>query len=335
MSNTANKGKGNDTSANKITNKEKINKTKKNEKRKYFEDCNSSIHSTTSNKKVTYNSSSGNNTETSPHVFTFNESLINNKDILKIATHNIRSLCSPLKQQLLIQTLENYKIDIMGISETNLSTRKLRHIHRKLDVNYNYFFSADKRYRGSGVGILVHRSIAAHIFNSYEYKGRFLYIDLQMKNKRKVRIFQVYLYTSNYDIKDRVNVQNITKEHIQQAHNKQFEIIVMGDFNVNPDKLRHTETKYKRQYEIIQFLKNLFFYDIFDSVYTITEQDPHNTWFNTAKNTAFRIDLMWCSENTIHNLISCTAYPSEIYESDHHLLIGFFDKAALFGEASR
>src|SRR3990170_2642254 len=226
MSNTANKGKGNDTSANKITNKEKINKTKKNEKRKYFEDCNSSIHSTTSNKKVTYNSSSGNNTETSPHVFTFNESLINNKDILKIATHNIRSLCSPLKQQLLIQTLENYKIDIMGIAETNLSISQQRHISRQLDVNYDYFFSADKKNRGSGVGIIIHRSISAHIFNYYEYKDRFIYVDLQMKNRRKLRIIQVYLHTSNYDIKERMNVHKLIEEHIQQARHKQYEIII-------------------------------------------------------------------------------------------------------------
>ena len=107
-----------------------------------------------------------------------------------------------------------------------------------------------------------------------------------------MRIFQVYLHTSNYDIKEHVNVQNIIKEHIQQARNKQYEIIIIGDFNINPDKPRLTETKYKRQFKIVQFLKNLFFYNIFDSVYAITESNPHNTWFNSSKNTALRIDLM-------------------------------------------
>ncbi len=86
-----------------------------------------------------------------------------------------------------------------------------------------------------------------------------------MKNRRKMRIFQVYLHTSNYDIKEHVNVQNIIKEHIQQARNKQYEIIIIGDFNITADKPRLTETKYKRQCKIVQCF---------------------------SKNTALRIDLM-------------------------------------------
>ena len=90
---------------------------------------NITIPSTLSNKRpkhssstITINDDTNNNySRDQPHSFTFNESAINNNEILKIATHNVRSLCSPLKQQLLIQTIENYKIDIMDIAETNLA----------------------------------------------------------------------------------------------------------------------------------------------------------------------------------------------------------------------
>ena len=124
-------------------------------------------------------------------------------------------------------------------------------------------------------------------------------------------------------------------EHIQQARNRNYEIMIIGDFNVNPDKPRYNETKYKRQFEIIQYLRNLFFFDIFDTIYDITEQNPYNTWFNNSKQLASRIDFVWLSENTIDHLVYCDSFFTELYTSDHKLLICFMDKSSLFGDSTR
>src|SRR6266540_1319323 len=155
-----------------------------------------------------------------------------------------------------------------------------------------------------------------------------------MKNNKKLRVFQIYLHTSNYDIKERMKTHAIIKEHINQARNRHYQIIIMGDFNVNPDKLRLNETKYKRQYDIIQYLNNLSFFDIFDTIYDINDNNPQYTWFNSAKQLKSRIDMIWISNNSIDNLIYCDSVHKEFYNSDHKLLICFLDKNNLLNDKS-
>src|SRR6266511_3370534 len=210
------------------------NKRKNKKTEKYNKQINTSTNS--SNKKYKQQHLQ----QTDDMSYTYTHTLLNNSSILKIATHNVRSLTSPITQQLLIQTINNYNIDIIGIAETNLSSKNTRYIHKSLDPNFAYYFSSDTRCKGSGVGIIVRSSIAKHIFNHFDYKGRVIYIDLQMKNWKKLRIIQVYLHTSNYDIQARLTTHKIIMEHIQQAQNRNYEIMIMGDFNVNPDKPRYT-----------------------------------------------------------------------------------------------
>jgi exonuclease III len=273
---------------------EKI-KNKNKKKRSNNEDLNNeplNITLNTHNKKHKSSSSTYKDDTNDNHSYKYTHSLINDDNILKIASHNVQSFHNPVKQQQIINTLQINHIDIFGLSETNLSPKQIKYTSRSLSQSYDYFFSAGDRTLGSGVGIIIKKSISQHIFRHFDYKGRFIYIDMQMKNKTKLRIFQIYLHTSNYDIQQRVQTQKVLIEHIQQAINDNFKIFVMGDFNVNPDKPRHNETKYKRQFQIIQDLKNRCFFDIFDTIYDINPTTPHNTWFNTAGTLTSRIDLM-------------------------------------------
>ena len=108
----------------------------------------------------------------------------------------------------------------------------------------------------------------------------------------------------------------------------------MGDFNVNPDKPRPTETKYKRQIEIINFLKYQLFFDIFESTHNITVDEPFDTWFNNSKGISSRIDFIWMCSTAINHLIYCEQTFCELYTSDHKMLIAYLDKAAIFGQPS-
>src|SRR3989337_750696 len=294
-----------------------------------------STSSTSSNKKfkLCFSTNTYKDDTNDSHLYKYTYSLIQNENILKIGTHNVQLFHNKVKQQQILNTIDNLKIDIFGLSETNLIEKHIKHVARSLDKSYDYFFSAGERRLGSGVGIIINKSISQHIFNSFGYKGRFIYLDLQMKNKTKLRVFQIYLQTSNYDIQERMVAQKELIKHVQSALNDNYRIIVMGDFNVNPDKPKN-ETKYKRQFRIIQDLKNLQFFDLFDTIYDINERSPHNTWFNHAGSLASRIDMIWCSNNLINDLISCDSVCAESYTSDHKILISFFDKAELFGDKS-
>src|SRR6266511_5923890 len=185
-----------------------------------------SNQSTSSNKKPKLRSS--NNTfkddTNDAHLYDYTYSLIHNENILKFGTHNVQSFHNKVKQQQILNTIDTLNIDIFGISETNLTDKHVKHVARSLDKSYDYFFSAGERRLGCGVGIIINKSISQHVFNSFGYKGRFIYIDLQMKNKTKPRIFQIYHQTSNYDIQDRMIVQQHMLEHIQTALNKNYRI---------------------------------------------------------------------------------------------------------------
>ncbi len=63
----------------------------------------------------------------------------------------------------------------------------------------------------------------------------YIYIDLQLKNKVKLRIFNIYLHANNTHIQQSLTLEKEILDHIQQAHRRQFRIIVMGDFNVDVD----------------------------------------------------------------------------------------------------
>ncbi len=43
-----------------------------------------------------------------------------------------------------------------------------------------------------------------------------------MKNNKKLRVFQIYLHISNYDIKEHIKTHVIIKKHINQARNRHY-----------------------------------------------------------------------------------------------------------------
>ncbi len=151
-----------------------------------------------------------------------------------------------------------------------------------------------------------------------------------MKNKTKLRIFQIYLHASKYDIKERFNVQQVLIEHIQQALNKNYHIIVMGDFNVNTDNKRPTESHYIKQHAIIDALLQRNFLDANNLFNDISETNKCSTWFNTSKQIESRIDYIWISSSLSNLLLYFDNAPSELYPSDHNILTVFIDKSLLF-----
>src|SRR5215208_2423281 len=145
----------NNNADNKNTNKNKNDNTKKRISRQEEQPStnDTSNSSTSSNKKPKLRSS--NNTfkddTNDAHLYDYTYSLIQNQDILKIGTHNVQSFHNKVKQQQVLNTIDNLNIDIFGISETNLTVKHVKHVARSLDKSYDYFFSAGERRLGCGV----------------------------------------------------------------------------------------------------------------------------------------------------------------------------------------
>ena len=222
-------------------------------------------YTTNKKSKSTYSDISNNN-------ILLTSSLLSNPDSLNIATHNVVSFNDPVKQEQIIQNCILNNIDITGISETNLPNDQLRHINKSLDKTFTYFFnSARSKCRGNGVGILVNSSLASHIFYHHGKHGRYIFIDLQLKNKRKMRIFQIYLHANNRDIKDRIDVQNEIIKHVDYALNKCYDVIIMGDFNVDYNKSKHNNVHRQQK---IKFINDLSHRNLIDSIEILGHHQP-------------------------------------------------------------
>src|SRR3954467_7049274 len=103
-----------------------------------------------------------------------------------IATHNTRSFLDPLKQQLLVDLYSINHLDIVALQETNFAN-SLHCFPLKTICNNNFipFFSTDTdtRRSGFGVGFLVKKYLADHIFHHTSYFNRIFASTFNSKTK--------------------------------------------------------------------------------------------------------------------------------------------------------
>src|SRR6266498_2200393 len=130
------------------------------------------------------------------HYSFFTQSLIDNSNILKIAHHNVMSFVNPIKQNQVIQEALLNNIDILDLSETNLSFGDVKFQKSHLPEDYVYFFESAKLHKGSGVSLCIKKALSNHIFYHHQSFGCYILIDLQLHNKQKLHIIQLYLHAN-------------------------------------------------------------------------------------------------------------------------------------------
>ncbi len=101
-----------------------------------------------------------------------------NPHILKIAYHNIVSFVNPTKQNQVIQEVLLNQIDILGLSETNLSSASIKFQKSHLPSDYTYFFASNTHHKGSDVALCVKISLADYIFYHTSNQSHYIFIDL-------------------------------------------------------------------------------------------------------------------------------------------------------------
>src|SRR5579864_5718191 len=89
---------------------------------------------------------------------------------------------------------------------------------------------------GSGVGIILSREYARYVHRFSSYKGRVIYVDLFMKGRVKLRVIQLYSHANFTGTRNSVTeLNNYTIELLKQSRQEQYNIILMGDFNVSQE----------------------------------------------------------------------------------------------------
>src|SRR3954467_14039819 len=149
-----------------------------------------------------------------------------------IATHNTRSFLDPLKQQLLVDLYSLNHLDIVALQETNFAN-SFHCFPLKTICNNNFipFFSTDTNTRrsGFGVGFLVKKYLADHIFHYTSYFNHIFCLDFQFKNKNKFRVINIYLSCSDEPLRQQT-IQQV-RTLIEEAIRANYYIVILGDFN--------------------------------------------------------------------------------------------------------
>ncbi len=154
------------------------------------------------------------------------------------------------------------QIDILGLSKTNLLCASTKFQKSHLPSDYIYYFTSDKHHKGSGVVLCVKTSLADHIFYYISDYGRYVLIDLQLRNKQKLRIIQIYLQANNAQLTAWLALEKEILQYLHFAHSHNYHTIIMRDFNVAID-----DPSLNRQHRFtkIRFISQLKELDLIDS----------------------------------------------------------------------
>jgi len=267
--------------------------------------------------------------ESAPH------SLTHIKNFLNIATHNVQGLSSTIKQQQFNAFISNSNYDIIGVSETKLSQKNAQYLLKNVNnTEYTSWWDSSGKQQGSGVGLLISKSLATHVRKCKSYKGRIIYVDLFFKGKSRLRIIQFYNHADANHKEDNIELYKMLYEYITEANNMKFYIIIMGDFNIKHCELDYSPYRKSKKKiplwrkKVLSFLNNHQFTDLGAYLHKF----PSNTWIHPIY--ASRIDYIFISKNLLLDVISFDTIDPICYSSDHRIISCIIDTSNIFHELS-
>src|SRR5277367_5743652 len=166
--------------------------------------------------------------------FSISPSVINNSRLnisgpsFSIATHNVRGLMSLTKQQQVLSYMQDNNFDVLGISESKLSSAASKNIFQGNTEYTSWWNCLDSNHTSAGVGLIFHSSVACYVQLIRDYKGRVIYANLFLRGNIKIRLIQVYVQAHISNKVARLDIDNFILSSITSALQQSFHVIVMG-----------------------------------------------------------------------------------------------------------
>jgi exonuclease III/ribonuclease HI len=239
----------------------------------------------------------------------------------KIVTQNIQGLNLPSEQQQVLSFMKINNINILGLSETKLQDKKAKCIYKN-NKHYKAFFNNNSNnINGSGVGIIIDNNYSRYIQNKGGFKGRVIYLDMFLKGHIKIRIIQIYLQANFTGTRNEIqDIHRYIINLIETAHKKNTKVILMGDFNVNPEKYKKAyriNGSFQWKYNILHELKNNNMVDMVDLYNDITEDKTYATYIPKQLDySQSRIDMIYVSRDLISDTLTSNNI-SNLFNTDH------------------
>ncbi|CAG8741167.1 8097_t:CDS:1, partial [Rhizophagus irregularis] len=225
--------------------------------------------------------------------------------------------------------MKNNDIDIYGLAETNLSYRQSKIWQHQFGF-HGYFDYSQQGGKGQGVGIIVSDKYDIFVHKAVGHKGRVIYLDLNFSQKKNVRLIQVYI---NANKKERTRIEELyqyIKNIIDDAKNKNMEIIIMGDFNIN-----------YRKY-LLAFISNRWYFKLFKmlenrhllNTIPIFNEDDKNIYTYIPPNDSnekSRIDYIWASLPILGQSLNSTVIENDHFTTNHNTVTLSLDTQLFIG----
>ncbi|GBC02554.1 hypothetical protein RclHR1_04690005 [Rhizophagus clarus] len=155
-------------------------------------------------------------------------------DYVRIGTINIQSSFNTKKDDInLFFKQENF--DILGLTELGLITSDEFPKKEYFDNHVIIYDMSGTNDRNSGIALIVSKPFCKHIAKTKTYKGQLICIDLFFKN-HPIRIINTYIHVNNTKTQSIKDLTDQLFQLILEANTNNYNLIVMGDFNVNPSQ---------------------------------------------------------------------------------------------------
>ncbi|CAB5321481.1 unnamed protein product [Rhizophagus irregularis] len=258
-----------------------------------------------------------------------NKSVLQSQQFQK-SDQNIQSIVAQQKQ---IQ--ENHKETKSLLSslyniETNLSYRQSKIWQQQFGF-HGYFDYSQQGGKGQGVGIIVSNKYDIFVHKAVGHKGRVIYLDLNFSQKKNVRLIQVYI---NANKKERTQIEELyqyIENTIDDAKNKNMEIIIMGDFNINYRKYLMAFVNNRWYFKLFKMLENRHLLDTIP----IFNEDDENIYTYIPPNDSnekSRIDYIWASLPILGQSLNSTVIENDHFTTDHNTVTLSLDTQLFIGK---
>src|SRR5262249_49462783 len=115
------------------------------------------------------------------------------------------------------------------------------------------------------VGLIISNQYAKYVQKIDGYKGRVIYADFYFKGRYHLRLIQIYIHTHDNDKKDKLDIYRYIKTLLDSAKLNDSKVIIIGDFNADPDKLSRIMNSNRQphwKYDLIRYLNRLNYKDV-------------------------------------------------------------------------
>ncbi|EXX63618.1 hypothetical protein RirG_150710 [Rhizophagus irregularis DAOM 197198w] len=244
--------------------------------------------------------------------------------LIKFGQINVNGLCSPVRQQHLLNFFLHSSFSVLSLNDTRLFFSNAKFIFKNEHSQHHFrsYWICSTSFRPhDGVGILLCNPLHKHVQTIDSWNGRLLKLDLFF-HQTKISIISLY-YPPSGSTHQSICNDLIAKllSWLDHARANNYFVVILGNFNV--DEIAHSNYS-PSHFKLLRLLSSRFFTD-HQAYSSIEGPDPTFYYANGSS----RLDYIWSSPGFptpgfFSQVVACPNLLDRPF-TDHKVLTTVFD----------